>query len=164
VAEPADREDACVKHQQKAHIPFLQFESYPGSGRLEHAVFTRLGGVSPAPFDSLNLSVSVPDVKARVYANRRRAFGLYGRDTDSVVHAHLVHGADIARVTQADQGTWMSRVDGIISNEPGCALTMNFADCAPILIYDPLNHAIGLGHSGWQGAGSGHASAPAVTK
>ncbi|MBE2225402.1 MAG: peptidoglycan editing factor PgeF [Anaerolineae bacterium] len=140
-------------------IPLFRFESLPENGslgklragRLHHAIFTRQGGTSAAPFDTLNLSVSVPDEKERVYANRRRAYGMYGRDTDTVVHAHLVHGNDVAQVTQANNGTWMPRVDGIITNEPGCALTMNFADCTPIFLYDPAHHAIGLGHAGWQG-------------
>ena len=133
-------------------IPFLQFESLQDNGRIDHAVFTRRGGVSPAPFHSLNLSLAVPDEKANVYANRRRAYGLYGRDTDTVVHAYLVHGANVARVTQADNGTWVEYADAIITDEPGCGLTMNYADCAPIFLYDPLKRAIGLGHAGWQGA------------
>lgn len=135
-----------------SQIPYLQFHSFSDDPALQHAVFTRQGGVSPSPFASLNLSVSVPDEKDNVYANRRRAYGLYGRDTGSVVHAHLVHGNDVARVTRADDGTWASRVDGIITDEPGCALTMNFADCAPILLYDPRRRAIGIGHAGWKGA------------
>ncbi len=133
-------------------LPYFRFESFPDGGILQHAIFTRSGGVSPAPFASLNLSVSVPDEKANVYANRRRAYGLYGLDTDTVVHAHLVHGHAVARVTQADAGAWVSHVDGIITDEPGCALTMNFADCAPIFLYDPLRRAAGLGHAGWKGA------------
>ena len=132
-------------------IPFFRFDTLPANGRCQHAIFTRQGGVSPAPFDTLNLSVSVPDEEARVYANRRRAYGLFGRDTGSVVHAHLVHGNDVAQVTQADNGTWTPRVDGIMTGEPGCALTMNYADCTPIFLYDPAHHAIGLGHAGWQG-------------
>ncbi len=141
-----------MKQFRRNDIPFFEFESLNGNGRIQHAIFTRQGGVSPAPFESLNLSVSVPDEKERVYANRRRAYGLYGRDTDTVVHAHLVHGHDVARVTQANNGAWMPRVDGIITNQPGCALTMNYADCAPIFLYDPVQQAIGLGHAGWQGA------------
>ena len=141
-----------MKQQRSSNIPFLQFESLPANGHIQHAVFTRQGGVSPAPFASLNLSVSVPDSQANVYANRSRAYGLYGRDTTSVVHAYLVHGNDVARVTQQNNGTWVERVDGLITNEPGCALTMNYADCAPIFLYDPVNRAIGLGHAGWQGA------------
>lgn len=138
--------------QQRNGITTFHFESFPDDGVQQHAVFTRQGGSSPAPFASLNLSVSVPDTQENVYANRRRAYGLYGRDTATVVHAHLVHGADVARVSHADAGTWIPRVDGIITDQPGVALTMNFADCTPILLYDPRRKAIGLGHAGWQGA------------
>jgi len=141
-----------MKQRRRNHIPFLQFESLSATDHIQHAVFTRQGGVSPAPFASLNLSVSVPDSQANVYANRARAYGLYGRDTASVVHAYLVHGNDVARVTQQNNGTWVERVDGLITDEPGCALTMNYADCAPIFLYDPINCSIGLGHAGWQGA------------
>ncbi len=87
-----------------------------------------------------------------MYANRQRAYGLFGRDTDTVVHAHLVHDISVAAVTQTNNGTWLPRVDGLITNEPGCAITMNYADCGPIFLYDPVHHAIGLGHAGWQGA------------
>jgi YfiH family protein len=130
---------------------FFRFEALPNNGVAGHAIFSRRGGVSAAPFDSLNMSLSVPDERDRVYANRRRVYGLYGRDTDTVVHAHLVHGADVARVTQADNGAWVEHVDGLITDQPGCVLGMNFADCAPIFLYDPTHHAIGLGHAGWKG-------------
>ena len=133
------------------NLHYFRFEGLPQNGVASHAVFSRRGGVSVAPFDSLNMSLSVPDERDRVYANRRRVYGLYGRDTDSVVHAHLVHGADVARVTQADNGTWVEHVDGLITNQPGCVLSMNFADCAPIFLYDPRRRAIGLGHAGWRG-------------
>ncbi len=134
--------------------PFTGAGSHPfmEAGRLQHAIFSRQGGVSSAPYDSLNMSVSVPDDNANVYQNRARAFGLYNRQNDSLVHAHLVHGNAVARVTQANNGVHVPHVDAIITNEPGCGLTMNFADCAPILLYDPINHAIGLGHAGWKGA------------
>jgi YfiH family protein len=133
-------------------IPLFRFERLPENGRFHHAIFSRQGGVSLIPFDTLNLSVSVPDDEKRVYANRRRAYGIYGRDTDTVIHAHLVHGNEVARVTQMDNGTWIPRTDGLITNEPGCALTMNYADCTPIFLYDPVCHAVGLGHAGWQGS------------
>lgn len=139
-----------MREDTRGAIPFWQFESFP-NGFVQHAVFTRQGGVGIAPFDTLNLSVSVPDERATVYTNRRRAYGLFGRDTDTVVHAHLVHGDSVAVVTQADNGNWISHVDGILTNEPGCALTMNYADCTPIFLVDPVNRAIGLGHAGWQG-------------
>jgi YfiH family protein len=96
--------------------------------------------------------MSVADERDRVYANRRHAFGLFGRDTHTTVHAHMVHGATVARVTEADNGTWVKHVDGMVTNQPGCALAMSFADCAPVFLYDPVKKAIGLGHAGWRGA------------
>ena len=140
-----------MKSFEHNDLHVFRFDELPDNGVARHAVFSRRGGVSAAPFDSLNLSVSVPDEREHVYANRRRAYGLFGRDTDTVVHAHLVHGSDVARVTQADNGTWLTHVDGLITDQPGCALTMNYADCAPIFLYDPRRRAIGLGHAGWRG-------------
>ncbi|GAB4269418.1 MAG: peptidoglycan editing factor PgeF [Candidatus Promineifilaceae bacterium] len=137
---------------EKDGVVWGEFEQFRGNGRIRHAVFTRMGGFSEGAFSSLNLSVSVPDDKARVYANRQRAYGLFGRQNHTVVHAHLVHGNVVARVTAVHQGALVPRVDGLVTDEPGTALTMNFADCAPIFLYDPVHHAIGLGHAGWKGA------------
>ena len=140
-----------IQHSREG-IVYFEFASLAGNGRSQHAIFARQGGVSQPPHDSLNLSVSVPDEKTAVYANRAKAFGLFGRQNDTVVHAHLVHGNTVARVTQANNGTWVEHVDALITNEPGCGLTMNYADCTPIFLYDPVQQAIGLGHAGWKGA------------
>jgi YfiH family protein len=140
-----------VQQERRDDISFFRFESLPNR-RLHHAVFTRQGGVSPAPFATLNLSVSVADERANVLANRTRAYGTHGRATNTLVHAHLVHGAEVTRVTAGHYGQNVGPADGIIADQPGCGLAMNFADCAPILLYDPIRRAIGLGHAGWQGA------------
>ena len=141
-----------MKQLTKQGVVYFQFESFSAHGRIQHAVFSRQGGVSPAPFTSLNLSVSVADEEANVFANRARAYGLFARQNNTMVHAHLVHGNKVVAVTQANNGIYMPHVDGLITNEPGCALTMNYADCAPIFLYDPVQQAIGLGHAGWKGA------------
>ena len=134
-----------TNHDRK--LPILQFDNLLKSERIQHAVFTRQGGVSPNPFSSLNLSVSVADDKTDVYANRRRAYGIFGRDAGSVVHAHLVHEAKVGRVTQDDNGTWIAHTDGLLTDQPGCALTMNYADCTPIFLFDPskANLLAGIG-------------------
>lgn len=141
--------------QQHNELTYFRFDSLPHNGRLQHGVFSRQGGISPVPFDSLNLSLSVADERDRVYANRRQVYGLFGRDTDSVVHAHLVHGTTVARVTSANNGEWVEHVDALITNEPECVMTMNFADCAPVVVYDPVHAAIGLAHAGWRGTVAG---------
>ncbi len=133
-------------------IPVFRFDSFPDDGVQTHAVFTRQGGVSRAPFDTLNLSSAVADEPERLAINRARAYGAVGRSTDSLVHQYLVHGRQVQAVGRAQQGKLAGQGDGLITDEPGCGLTMNFADCAPILLYDPVHRAIGLGHAGWKGA------------
>ncbi len=133
-------------------VPYLQFNTLPDLPSLGHAIFTRQGGVSPDPFASLNMSESVRDSAEHVAANRARAYAVLSRSVATVVQAHLVHGATVMTVGREHHGTIPGRFDGMITNEPGCGLAMNFADCAPILLVDPVNQAIGLGHAGWQGA------------
>lgn len=141
-----------MKHLSSDDIPHFRFENLPDNGRLQHAVFTRQGGMSRAPYDTLNLSLSVPDVEAAVYANRSRAYATHGRTNDTLVHAHLIHGAEVARVSQRDFGKYVGPVDALITDERECGLTMNYADCAALFLYDPVHEAIGLGHAGWKGA------------
>ena len=133
-------------------IPYLRFDTFPGNGQVQHAIFTRQGGSSQAPYDSLNLSVSVPDSNSNVMINRFRAYGTHKRTNDTLVHAHLTHGSDVAIVSHQEYGQYVGPVDGLISTELGCGLTMNYADCAPIFLFDPQKNAIGLGHAGWKGA------------
>ena len=136
-------ENSDLYYCQSADLPPQQ---------LSHAVFTRLGGCSPAPFASLNLSSFVGDVRENVAENQRRAYGVFGRTTETLVHVHLVHGNHVVQVTSADHGRVVPACDGLITNDVGCGLTMNYADCGSILIYDPIHHAMGLGHAGWRGA------------
>lgn len=121
-------------------------------GQFDHAIFTRQGGVSPVPYNTLNLSISVADDEKNVLHNRSLAYGTLDRTNDTLVHAHLCHGADVAVVNRENYGEYVGPVDGLVTDEPGCGLTMNYADCAPILLLDPRHNAIGLGHAGWKGA------------
>lgn len=129
-----------------------RFESFPQDGRISHAVFGRTGGVSDPPLDSLNLSSSVKDDQKSVIENQKRAYGSMGRQTSTLVHAHLKHGNNVVRVGRSDHENVIPDCDGLITNDPDCGLAMNFADCGSIFLYDLDNHAIGLGHAGWRGA------------
>lgn len=139
-----------MKVKQQNGVSYFTFEQLE-SAAVQQGVFGRMGGVSPAPFTSLNLSTAIQDQPEYVQENRRRAYGVFGRSFEQLVHAKLVHKAEVACVTPAEHGQAMAGVDGLITNTPGCGLTMNYADCAPIFVYDPVQKAIGLGHAGWQG-------------
>jgi YfiH family protein len=119
---------------------------------IVHAVFTRQGGVSPAPWDELNVGGTVGDERERVIENRRRSFAAVGLPFESIADLWQVHSADSyrAEVPKGDR-PYLAKADVLITDRPGVSLFMRFADCVPILLYDPAHQAIGLVHAGWRG-------------
>jgi len=120
---------------------------------VRHGFFTRRGGVSTGPFESLNCSLSSADAPDAVRANRaavRRSLG-----ADHLLGLHQVHGADVVTV----EAPWAEgagpRADAVVSNTPGIALGVITADCAPVLLADPQAGVIGAVHAGWRGAVAG---------
>jgi YfiH family protein len=127
------------------------FESLDETG-LVHAVFTRRGGVSPAPWDSLNLGGTVGDDPARVKVNRTRAFQAMGRNTNTLFDAWLVHGIKVVCAdTPRDLNSLPPKADAILTDRPEVTLFMRFADCVPILLHDPVRQVVGIVHAGWMG-------------
>lgn len=120
-----------------------------------HAVFTRLGGVSREPLATLNVGHTVGDDQAAVAENQARIYAHLGLSADRVATAHQVHSNRVAVVTAADAGRVCPNTDGLVTNVPGIALFLRFADCQPILLYDPVRHALGLVHAGWRGIAQG---------
>jgi YfiH family protein len=131
---------------------YYQFEQWAGGERLTHGVFTRLGGVSAAPWSSLNVGGTVGDDPAAVRENARRIYAALGLDGAGACTVWQVHSADVALADAPAQGRrWLARADGMITRRRGLPLTMRYADCAPILLYDPVQHALGMAHAGWRG-------------
>jgi YfiH family protein len=135
---------------------FYQFETLTDQGKLDHGLFTRLGGVSAPPFDTLNVGSTVGDDPASVQANRERVAGAMGlREVDTRT-TWQVHGRDVLVARQAEAPTWPPpKADGIITADRGVPLVMRFADCVPLVFFDPVKQAIGLSHAGWRGTLSG---------
>jgi hypothetical protein len=132
-------------------VEYLTFESLDEAGVL-HGVFTRRGGVSPPPWDSLNLGGMLGDDSQRVTQNQQRMLAGIGLAQDSVYDAWQVHGNAVAHARcprPLDEPH--QKADAIISDTAGLTLLMRFADCVPILLYDPRRKAAGLVHAGWQG-------------
>jgi YfiH family protein len=130
------------------------FESLTGQG-LVHAVFTRLGGVSRGHLATLNVGRTAGDDEAAVTENHARIFARLGVTGDQAATAQQVHGNHIAVVRAGDGGRVFPNTDGLVTDEPGVALMLRFADCQPILLYDPVHHALGLVHAGWRGIAQG---------
>lgn len=139
-------------------LVFYQFDQWAESTQFTHGIFTRLGGVSAPPWSTLNLGGSVGDDPAALQENYRRVYETLGLDQSCACTVWQVHSADTIVVQQPDpNGKWLARADGMVTDRPGLPLTMRFADCTPILFYDPVHHAIGIAHAGWRGTVQGAA-------
>ena len=119
------------------------------------AVFTRrAGGVSAAPFDSMNLGDHVGDLPASVAANRsilQRATGAH------MVFMNQVHGVDTLQLDAASpQG---QRADACVTTQRSLACTVMVADCLPVLLTTQDGAVVAAAHAGWRGlAGTGLSS------
>jgi YfiH family protein len=80
-----------------------------------------------------------------------------GLDGDLLTVAGAVHGVQVARV-DTPQGA-VEGVDCLVTDRPGLPLLATYADCYPLLVYDPRLHAVGLAHAGWRGTAAGIAGA-----
>jgi polyphenol oxidase len=118
--------------------------------RIGALMTTRAGGVSAAPFDSLNLGRSAGDDRAAVDENRRRFEAALGVPTR---YLSQVHGTRVARLSHADAAS--SEADAAITTERGLACTMMVADCLPVLFAAPEARGVGAAHAGWRGLAGG---------
>jgi len=142
-------------------VPLLR---WPDAGRLgaEVAVTTRHGGVSRAPYDSLNFGLHVGDDPADVASNRRLAAGAFGVDLSRLVFARQVHGAGVAVVGSDDAGRGVAAesdavgdADVLVTTTPGVTLVIMVADCVPLALVDPTAGVLAVVHAGWRGTAAG---------
>jgi YfiH family protein len=127
-----------------------QFDSLRLPG-VEHAIFTRHGGVSGTPFRSLNVGGSVGDDPERVAINRERMFDVLGRPYDSLAYVWQIHSDRVLQIDHPILERTPEKADGMVTDRPGVTLMMRFADCVPILAIDPTRSALGIAHAGWKG-------------
>ena len=124
-----------------------------------HAFSTRIGGVSPAPFDSLNLGIAdapgEPDEWERVNENWRRLLQACAMDERQLVRAAQVHGC---AVLQADGQSDIVRSappfvqgDAVLTGDARQVLAIRVADCVPVLIADIHTRVVAAVHAGWRG-------------
>lgn len=134
------------------------FESLQALPLRAH-VTTRHGGVSPAPWNTLNFSARRGDSRENVAQNRLRLGEALGIDAHALIFCEQVHGTGIAKVDGSDAGQVKKGCDGLITDSTGQPIGLVFADCVPVLVYDRRRHALGMVHAGWRGTVNRAASA-----
>ena len=125
---------------------------------FRHAFATRIGGVSPAPFDTLDFGVQ--DDGANVIENVRRLGAAVGFDPAALFQASQVHGARVLVAGGDRRAMRKEEADALVafasppSSDPtGAPLTVGVrvADCTPVLVADRETGAVAAIHAGWRG-------------
>lgn len=136
-------------------LPVRQFHLLQKfSDQIDHAVLTRHGGVSTAPYDSLNVRFGIGDSQQNVQKNRQRVLDVL--DYEYLISANQTHSNNIQIVDDEflqyqPPGEECDNVDAFITNKKGVPLMIQVADCQAILMYDPVKQVIAAIHAGWKG-------------
>lgn len=123
-----------------------------------HAFFTRLGGVSRGPYESLSFSLSVGDDREHVAENFRRAALALGVRAERIYYLSQVHGRQthVADGNEPSASFLRREGDAVLARALGergqpLACGVRSADCVPILLADRETGAVGAVHAGWRG-------------
>ncbi len=121
------------------------FQSIPG---LVAGVSTRHGGLSKAPYTSLNVGIHTDDDPAVIEQNLSLFCADLGVSPADLARSYQVHGDKIWVTGRAG---YQSGFDAMISVQPGVYAGVGIADCTPILLADPVTRVCAAIHAGWKG-------------
>jgi YfiH family protein len=126
---------------------------------VPHAFATRVGGVSPPPFDSLNLGNPsdghARDDWDRIHENYRRLHAAISWTGRERVWVHQVHGGEVAQVCCDGAFTSGAAADAIVGDDPQRLLAVRVADCVPVLVATDDGRRVAAIHAGWRGVVAG---------
>ena len=138
--------------------PALAAENLATLASVSHGFFTRGGGVSRKIYESLNCGFGSGDDRDNVAENRRRVMSTLGFGVDRLNTVFQVHGTEVlsiesplTRHNTAEAARKAPKADALVTRVPGVALGILTADCAPVLLADPVAGVIGAAHAGWRG-------------
>lgn len=122
---------------------------WPAPPKVRALQTTRSGGLSLAPYDSLNLGMHVGDAKLTVARNRMSLNVLLPSEP---VWLEQVHGTVVAN---ADAASCVPQADACIARKRSAVCVVMTADCLPILLCDAQGTVVAAVHAGWRGLAAG---------
>ena len=145
-----------VNIKRSGAVEYISFPKLEAAKGVRHIFSTRIGGVSKGVYSEMNLSFRRGDERESVTENYRRLCSAVNIDVNHLVLSRQTHTNNVCVVGKDDLGVGFSRpefsdIDGLITNEPGVALVTQYADCTPLLFYDPVARVCANSHSGWRG-------------
>lgn len=136
-------------------VHLIRFPHFTEAGLCAHGITTRKGGVSEGFLSSLNMGRKMVDSAEHIAENRRRAAEAIGVSPDSFAFSDQVHGVRIQEVNRDNFHDAIVETDGLMTDVSGITLVTFYADCMPVMLYDPEHQAIGMVHAGWRGSAAG---------
>ncbi len=118
------------------------------------AMSTRRGGVSPSPWESLNLGYATGDALERVAENERRFAAAFGVEPAAIRWVRQVHGDGVALAEELPATVGRGAeipADAVISRTSGLACAIKVADCVPVLLAAEDASVVAAVHAGWRG-------------
>ncbi len=124
---------------------------------FRHAFSTRLGGVSRAPHDTLNLGYHIGDDQTAVRENRARFLRTIDLSADRFFELRQVHGTAIHEISARESPQVIADLegDGLVIRCASYGVAARTADCVPVLIGHPPSGHVAAVHAGWRGAVAG---------
>ena len=119
---------------------------------------TRFGGFSTGTYGEFNINRYCGDDAEAIRKNRALLCQLLGVSDDRLIMPHQVHLAQSLRIDEAflalsekDRQTRLEGIDAVMTNLTDVCIGVSTADCIPLLVYDPRQHAAAAVHAGWRG-------------
>ena len=126
--------------------------AHPDFEGAQHGFFTRKGGVSHGFYQSLNLGGSIGDNPEHVLENKHRVMQAINRQPNSFYEVWQIHSTKVVHCdTPLAATSNRTKADGIFTSNAKVTLMMRFADCVPVIFYDPVAKVVGIVHAGWVG-------------
>ncbi len=145
-----------LNFHNKDGVVYITFPKLDAAG-VRNAFSTKTGGVSSGDTASMNFSFTLDQSEDAVRENFNIFCHAAGFDPKKLVLSQQTHTANIRKVTADDfgKGVWRERdytdVDGLVTDIKGAVLVTQYADCTPLLFFDPVKKIVATSHAGWRG-------------
>jgi YfiH family protein len=147
-----------LKSLKTKQTELFRFEIFEDYHEVKHFISGRHGGCSQPPFNGLNLGFGTDDTPENVLENRYILAESIGTPLDWFVFPRQTHTANIAVVDIKNRGigsktreSAINNTDALITNQKNILITVQVADCVPVLLLDTENGVIAAIHAGWRG-------------
>ena len=149
---PYNKNNKKISSHESGDLFYYCFPGLAGHRAFCHRVFTRNGGYSKPPYNSLNISYAVDDDPSCV--DKNLLLIQQNTSAERLLHMNQRHGKTVISIKrgQAEAFNHVPDADALITDIPLAAIMVKQADCQGIILFDPIKSVVAVAHSGWKGS------------